>query len=124
VRQIPKGFDPDVLLGHRLDYVTFAEYCVFVGFDPLDAYNPSDRIVVRIEHAYEHSLPGGPSVRVEVQARIAQSDLMRLCGRVVTRSDPSILRMEFDDGQILTVPASGGPYESYMVTVGDAEFTI
>jgi hypothetical protein len=60
MRQIPDGFDPDVLLGHRLDYVTFAEYSVFIGFDPLDPYKPSDRIIVRIDHAYEHVTPVQP----------------------------------------------------------------
>jgi hypothetical protein len=77
-----------------------------------------------LDDLYEHSLPGSPTVRVDVEARTTQSSLMRLCGRVVTRSDPNMLRLEFDDGQILAVPVSGGPYESYSVTVGDREFTI
>ena len=124
MKQIPAGLDTGIFKGRRVDHVTFAEFSIFIGFDPRNPFGLDDRISIRIEHAYEHSVPGSPVERGAVQSRIAGSGLMNLCGRSVVESDPNCLHLTFDDGQELLLICGTGPYESYAVQHGDAEYVV
>jgi hypothetical protein len=73
---------------------------------------------------FEHFVPGTAVERRALENRVTQSGLMRLCGKVVTKADDAIVRLTFGDGQVLSVPVDGGPYESFSINTAGREFVI
>jgi hypothetical protein len=123
VNGLPDGFDSSVFVGRRVDHVTFCEFTIFIG---IDSSTPAakDGITLSIFGLCVHEVPGEATEELVVDERAQRSGLMRLCGRTVIASDPSTLRLTMDDGQVLSAPVQGGPYESFSVAVGDQEFVI
>lgn len=120
---LPDGFDSQMFVGRRVDYVTFAEFTVFIGFDPSDP-DVADGIVLTVKTTFEHFFPGSAVEYSVPDNRVRQSGLMRLCGNVVTKSDGATMRLTFGDGQVLSVPVDGGPYESFLISTAGREFVI
>jgi len=128
LRDLPEGFDPGLLVGLRLEHVTFAEFTlhfVFDGRDAHDAVGGDTGVVICACHDVEHSHLGSVAERTSVGGGpIASSRLMRLCGRTVASVAADTLRITFDDGQALAfIPAWDG-YEEYVIDVGGKTFVM
>jgi hypothetical protein len=106
----PKSTDLDFLCKKELQMLCFAEYSVYLHF--------GEGIIITIEGSFEHALAKRGKRPEEYSFPIEASKLMRLVAQRVehldARSDGT-LRLEFSNGDTLTIRGANGPYEAYQI---------
>jgi hypothetical protein len=114
---MPTRTELDFLRARRLEMICFAGYALYLHF--------GDGIVVTIEGEFEHQIGGERPQRCSFP--LENSKLMRLLDKNVEAlhvlGDAS-LRLNFSNGDRLTIRGKNGPYESYHIKHAGAEITV
>ncbi|MHC4525129.1 MAG: DUF6188 family protein [Planctomycetota bacterium] len=110
---LPKDFDGTFLVGRTLEMVCFAQYQVFLHFDP--------EITITIESSFSYQSDQMISVPVK------KSDLMNLLGisvKEVQGDKNGTLSLTFTNGEILKIYDNSEQYESYRIAYKGTEIIV
>ena len=115
---LPSGFSVSLLIGHRLEIVSFSENTVFCGFDR----DVSITILSSFLHTWKGQPPGHPQ-----RVPVSESRIMQIIGSTIVLAESTAagtLMMEFENRHVLVLYDDSDIYESYIVRIGSFEIVV
>ena len=116
---LPPDFDPTIIVGRRLQQVSFTANTVHLSFD--------EDLSITLESTFEHRF-GSDSVQLEMGSiPVAESRLMQLIDKSIKSAqieDSGTLLLDFGDRHTLRCVDDSLQYESYRIKYGDREIVV
>ena len=119
MHQLSEKTDLSFLKEKQLEMLCFAAYSLYLHF--------GKGVIITIEGVFEHVVSGDKKRAKQYSFPIGASGLMRLLAEHVRNfklGPDASLRLEFSNGDVLTIRGEDGPYESYQIQHNGAQIVV